>query len=196
MDDKLDIRILNKTARTGHFSTSGLSSNRSRRLFYQGVTMSKKIPLTQGQFAIVDDEDYTEISKWKWSAGKTPYTYYAQRGLLREGKWTTMRMHCQILNTKKGEDVDHKDHNGLNNTRGNLRLCTRSQNLSNRTPKKGCSSKYKGVSWAKKQQKWSAQIGFNKKIKNIGRFGNEIEAARAYDEAANELFGEFACTNF
>ena len=166
------------------------------RLFYRGVTMSKKIPLTQGKFAIVDDEDYGELSKHKWCVDKTPYTYYAIRRVKRRGKCTTIRMHRFILNAKPGEDVDHRDSNGLKNTRDNLRICTRSQNVQNQRPRKDGSSRYKGVRWHKTAKKWQAQIVSNHKERHLGLFDNEIQAAQAYDIAAKELFGEFAYTNF
>ncbi|KKN70096.1 hypothetical protein LCGC14_0434210 [marine sediment metagenome] len=157
-----------------------------------GAIMSKKISLTQGKFAIVDDGDYEELSKHKWCATKGRSTYYARRAEYRE----YIYMHRQILSQPDGILTDHRDGNGLNNTRDNLRICTKGQNSMNQRPQKGGSSCYKGVSWHKARGKWHARIELNQKTKHLGIYDNEIEAAKAYDNAASELFGEFAYTNF
>ncbi len=164
--------------------------------------MSKKIPLTQGKFAIVNDEDFEEVSKYKWHAIKSPCTYYAQtsvhlgKGKDNKYKIKNISMHRFILIPEQSEDVDHRDGNGLNNTRGNLRTCTNSQNHANMKPQRGGTSKYKGVCWYKTRGKWVTKIMFNYKNKTLGYYTNEIEAAKAYDQKAKELFGEFARTNF
>lgn len=157
----------------------------------------KLIPLTQGQYAMVDDEDYDHLMQWKWYAKKSKkrkQTYAA-----RSEK--TILMHRIVCKANKGELVDHKDHNGLNNQKINLRKCTTSQNCANRIP--SGSSKYLGVSkhvTSKTKYKWDCKITHNKITKRIGFFsGNkqgEIEAAKAYDKMALELHGEFANLNF
>jgi len=102
-------------------------------------------------------------------------------------------MHNLIMGTKL---VDHKNGNGLDNQKNNLRNCTNQQNHMNRRPKKNCTSKFKGVCRFKKDLKWTAVIKFNRKQIYIGIFGNEEDAAKAYDKKAKELFGEFAYLNF
>ncbi len=167
---------------------------------FSGNTM-KKIPLTQGKVAIVDDEDYEELSQFKWFAQKEPCTYYAARRIYlgngaKNPKQKTIRMHRLLMNAKKKQEVDHINGNGLDNRKSDLRLCTHSENARNRRLRLGGSSLYKGVYWHKSRKKWQSQIVFNYQIKYLGRYDNEIEAAKAYDYAAKELFGEFALTNF
>lgn len=103
-----------------------------------------------------------------------------------------LRMHCLISGYPR---TDHKDHNGLNNQRSNLRQATGQQNSANVSPHKGAASRYKGVTWAKQRSKWKAQIGVNGSTRGLGDFASEIQAAMAYDRAAIDTFGEFACTN-
>ena len=159
------------------------------------------ISLTQGLFALVDGNDYEELTKHKWHANKSGNTYYAAR---RIGKWPnqkTILMHRVILNTPKGMDTDHQNHYGLDNRKINLRPCTHSQNLANGRKEqcylgKSTTSLFKGVHWNKNAQKWSAQITCNSKKSFLGYFNDEIEAAKAYDKKAKNLFREFAKLNF
>jgi hypothetical protein len=173
----------------------------------------KQIPLLYGRrhssvqimetkFALVDDADYEELMKYKWSARQEPgsHLWYAIR---RERKPRSARerdtrkviiMHRVIMNAPPFVEVDHRDHNGLNNVRSNLRLCDRSQNMSNMSIRKH-SSIYKGVTWRKDRLKWAATITKNRKHNCLGHYVNEIDAARAYNVAAQKLFGEFAFLN-
>ncbi len=155
---------------------------------------AKLIPLTQGKFTIVDAEDYEWLSKYKWHVDKGDSTDYAARSIA--GK--NFRMHREILNAPEGLLVDHRNHNGLDNRRENLRLCTASENNMNRRPSKRAnkSSRFKGVSWDKRRRRYQAYIQQNGKTVRIGRFKSEIAAAKAYDKKAKELFGEFAYLNF
>lgn len=149
--------------------------------------MTKSIFLTQGKIALVDDEDFEELNKYKWCFDGQ----YAQR---RIGK-TTLRMHKVIIETPPGKHIDHIDGNPLNNQRSNLRVCSHAENQMNRKKSDGLSSKYKGVSWHKQTEKWRATIKINQGLMYLGLFEVEEDAARAYDEAAKEHFGEFAKVN-
>ena len=156
----------------------------------------KQIPLTQGKFAIVDDEDYEELSKYNWYAWRGNGTYYAVRSIGKYPNRSKERMHRRIMKAHKGQEVDHINRDSLDNRRCNLRLCTRSQNMANMSSyRKNCSSKYKGVSWDKIHRKWVAYICRGKQ-RRLGFFISEIDAAKAYDEAAIKLFGEYANKNF
>lgn len=158
----------------------------------------KKIKLTQGQFAIVDNEDFERVNQFKWCASwsKTTLSFYAMRTILKsDGKRITRLMHRYIMNVHQGMETDHKNHNTLDNRKSNLRICTKQQNRANRKNHQKTSSKYKGVYWCKDRKKWGAQIKLNKKEINLGRFKFEIDAVKAYNEKAKELFGEFAYLN-
>jgi hypothetical protein len=150
------------------------------------------IALTQGKIAIVDAEDFERLNRYRWCACKCKGTYYAVR--VEHGR--TVRMHREIMRAPKGMLVDHADHNGLNNRKSNLRLCTNAQNSYNQQANANGTSRYKGVSWHKCSRKWSARVRCDGKFYNLGDYKDEIEAAKAYDRKARELFGEFACLNF
>lgn len=153
----------------------------------------KRIPLTRGKFALVDDEDYVEINSYKWFARKEKTSWYAERCDARK----TVTMQQRIMGQNScGKLIDHKDLNGLNNQRGNLRWCTVSQNAHNSRIRKDNKSGYKGVSWNKGSKKWQANIKVDMKDMHLGLFFCIVKAARAYDTAARKYFGEFARTNF
>ncbi len=157
----------------------------------------KRIPLTQGKFAIVDDEDYDWLMQWKWCAQKTPRGFLAVRAgsVAGGGKQTLIRMHRLIMNTPAGMETDHRYHDTLDNRKAHLRVCTIAQNRHNATPNKNSSSKYKGVSWDKRNSRWAVCIGLNKKLTYLGRFEKEEDAAAAYNVAAIRMHGEFAWLN-
>lgn len=160
----------------------------------------RKIKLTQGKWAMVDDEDYGWLSQWRWHAIKTPYTFYVVRNSPKvKGRQNTIRMHRQILTPKIGQLVDHINHNGLDNRKENLRFCGHSQNQFNKRKWKNTTSKFKGVSWqravGKWRGRWKAQIRISYKLIYLGVFINQIEAAQAYDCAAKKYFKNRACTN-
>lgn len=156
----------------------------------------KEISLSQGKFAIVDDEDYEELSKYKWQVKKGWHTLYATRNIRTAIEHTNLLMHRAIMGDIKGVAYDHIDGNGLNNQRENLRLATKRENAQNRGFQKNSTSEHKGVSWDKINKKWRVNICRDGKCINIGRYTGMIEAARAYDRKAKEFFGEFARLNF
>jgi hypothetical protein len=156
-----------------------------------------EIPLTQGQVALIDDEDYDLVSQYKWYAHKECYTWYACTNIPgRKGKENcALKMHRLIMDVEAGQLVDHINRNGLDNRRKNLRPATYLQSVMNRGTYRG-TSVYKGVSWSKYHQKWRAYIVVNKKQKFLGSFKDEVSAAKAYDEAAIKYFGDFAYLNW
>ena len=164
----------------------------------------KVIPLTKGLVALVDDEDFEELSKHSWYAhwNKMGKTYVARRTVHSGKKTTGMRMHRQIMGvTDPRIQVDHANFCTLDNRRENLRVTTNSGNERNKHKRKGCISKYKGIDL--KRGKWRARInipsisGFGRGIRtDLGTYENEIDAAKAYDDAAKIHYGVFAKLNF
>ena len=161
--------------------------------------MTRQIELTQGKVALVDDEDYEWLSQWKWYAAPHRGTSYVHRNSPRPLR-QCIHMHREILGLSVSPDdgviVDHIDGNGLNNVRDNLRICSRQENLFNRAPQSNNTSGYKGVSWMSSRNKWHVRIKAMGKDHYIGLFADLEEAARAYDDAAKKLHGEFAYLNF
>jgi len=164
--------------------------------FIIGENKMKRIKLTKNKFAIVDDEDYEKLNQFKWHASckdKKRKIYYAAR---RDLNGKLIYMHREILNPSANLWTDHKNNNKLDNRKENIRACSCSQNHGNIRKREGCTSKYKGVSCVnrkeKRKKRWVTYICG----KYIGRFHSEIEAAKAYDKRAKEVYGEFAYTNF
>jgi len=157
-----------------------------------GKVAVRRVPLTRGKFAVVDAEDYYRLIRYRWHAVFNSKTFYAAR--IKAGK--TIKMHREITGAPGHLVVDHIDRDGLNNCRGNLRVCSAVQNFRNTGSTAGASSKYKGVHWHKKKNKWAAAIQYNKKVYHLGYFEDQVDAAKAYDIKAGEYFGEFAYLNF
>lgn len=157
----------------------------------------KEIQLTQGKVALVDDADLIYLNQWKWYASKVKNVYYAKRNSYENGVNKNIKMHRQILNIldAKGIEGEHKDGNGLNNQRSNLRIATRSQNNANIPSRDKSSSKYKGVTYCKRDGNWEATITKNRVKTYLGRFEIETDAALAYNKKAVEVHGEFARLN-
>ena len=155
----------------------------------------KEIKLTQGKVALVDDADYEWLSSWKWCANRSHRGWYATRDCY-DGPHTRVRMHRVIMDAQPGEQVDHINGNGLDNRRENLRICSHSENQHNAAKRRGCSSRYKGIYWHKGHGKWVARVWLTGSQHSLGLFTDEVEAARVYDDAAREKFGEFARLNF
>lgn len=150
------------------------------------------VPLTQGQFALVDEADFALVSSYSWRAVPRADRkgYYAVSG--------RVFMHRAIMGFSEPgfpyQQTDHRDGNGLNNRRFNLRPATPSQNQANSNKRIG-RSVFKGVYWRKDRGKWKAQIRVKTKRRHLGHFVTERDAAQAYNEAALKFFGAFAKLN-
>lgn len=151
----------------------------------------KEILLTRGYKTVVDDADFDWLSQFKWSAFIPTKSKTVYAGRVVDEK--TVYMH-RLITGEPPCKVDHKNRNGLDNQRENLRQATHSQNLVN-SPPRGGSSAYKGVSKCKQTGKWKAEIRCNERRYTLGRFTEETDAALAYNDAAIKLFGEFAWLN-
>lgn len=139
----------------------------------------------------IDAEDYDALARYKWIISKEGKRRYAVTFLAPR-----TRMHRIILKASPGQIIDHKNGNGLDNRKSNLRFCTHTQNMRNRAKSTTNKVGFKGVSWSKARGKFEAQITVDRKIKHLGFYECPFKAARAYDAAAIEFHGEFAKTNF
>lgn len=154
----------------------------------------KIIKLTKGKFTTVSDEDYEMLSQYKWQVAEPRKGFFYAQRRVKNCKPTVIFMHRIILNAKKGEDVDHINHDTLNNQRNNIRIATRQQNQANQVKTKiKTASIFKGVTF--ENGKWRARIRNNGKKEHLGSFSTEIEAALSYNKRAVELNGNFACLN-
>jgi hypothetical protein len=133
--------------------------------------MTKVISLSQDKVALVDDEDYDVLIKFKWFASKNGKTYYA----IRKSK---ILMHRIISNPPLGFEIDHINGDGLDNRKENLRIVTHRENCQNKHIEK--SSKFPGVTWNKQHKKWHAHLRISGKYRYVGAFDDEIAAANAY----------------
>ena|SRR5208337_938909 len=158
---------------------------------------SRHIPLTQGQFAIVDASDFEWLSRWKWCLLKLRDDLMYAQTWVYDGRCGRpfYLMHRLILGAKKGQFCDHKNWNGIDNRRSNLRLCTRSQNQANRPLQSNNIYGYRGIYFDPERVKWEAKIKVQSKTVHLGRYETKEQAARAYNDAATFYFGEFAQLN-
>lgn len=169
------------------------------------MTTAPEAPLPVGtvsipvgeHFALVDEADAELVTVHRWRAMESQSgRLYAYTVIGRK----TVFMHRLILGTGDGFDTDHRNRDGLDNRRCNLRPATRAQNVAN-TPKskrrdgRAWTSAYKGVCWNRDQRRWQASIRVDGRLKFLGRFDGEADAARAYDRAALAAWGEFARLN-
>lgn len=163
----------------------------------------KLIPLTKGLFAQVDDEDFEYLSKWKWHAaskGRNSGFYAARRARVHEYLVGTVKpniwMHRVLMNPVIGLEVDHRNNDGLNNQRFNLRICTHPQNTMNIPVYRTSTVGFKGATFRKRSNRWESYIKLDGVPSYLGSFESPELAAKAYDKAAIEYFGEFANLNF
>lgn len=157
----------------------------------------KKILLSQGKVALVDDKDYPEIVKYNWFYMGNGYA--VRNNPRRNGKRSQTYMHHAILGKPSpSKEVDHKNRNRLDNRRSNLRFCTAKQNQANQVgfpDKPNRSSQYKGVHWFRLQNCWRTMVYYDGKSHHIGCYKSEEEAALAYNKEAVKQWGEFAYLN-
>lgn len=155
------------------------------------------ITLTKGYTAVIDAADVPLVGGYNWYAkvSKKNRTVYAQRNERKsDGKQKTILLHRAILNPKNGELVDHRDHDGLNNRRQNLRICDDNENKWNTKKRLDNTSGFKGVHWVERDSKWSARITVNGYRKHLGYFNSPEEAHVAYCEASEKYHNEFGHT--
>jgi HNH endonuclease len=150
----------------------------------------RKISLTQGLVALVDDEDFDALDRYKWHAGRQGNVYYATRHTMKsiDKRRSPIIMHRVIMNAPSDMRVDHIDGDGPNNQRNNLRIVTRRQNGQNKHIKK--SSIFPGVYWNKDHERWASRIAIDGRDKKLGYFLSESDAFRAYADALRSI-GEF-----
>jgi hypothetical protein len=151
------------------------------------------IPLTKGQTAIVDVEDFDFINQWNWSVSKSTNGFYAAR---KNESGKMVYMHRLVINCPPGKETDHRSHDTLDNRKQNLRECTHDNNVCNVRISSNNTSGFKGVCWHKKASKWRSAISINDKTKHLGLFASKEEAAKAYDDAAKIYHGSFAQLNY
>mgnify|MGYP001564998521 CR=1 FL=1 len=155
----------------------------------------KEILLTQNEVALVDDEDFEKLSIHKWYAyknSKSNVWYAARKNLKNDGKQEMVLMHRELLDATKNIQVDHRNGNGLDNKKENLRLATNQQNQFNRTYQKNNNLRIKGVYWCKLMKKFNARIHINNKRIKLGYFNVLGDADSAYRIAEEKYFGVFA----
>lgn len=151
-----------------------------------------ELPLRNGKATLIDPEDLPLVDayQWRWlEVGRDQKIVYVY------AETPKGRVYLHRLLCPGSIEVDHRNGDGLDNRKSNLRPATHQQNICNQRPQIGRSSKYKGVSWWKLRKTWAAYIKLDGKKRHLGYFNNEQDAARAYNVAASEAWGEFACLN-
>lgn len=153
----------------------------------------KKIPLTQSKVAFVDDEDFEYLNQWRWQnsngyAKRTQHISGSGKDRIRE----EIRMHRVIMDAPPDKEVDHINHNPLDNQKSNLRLCTHKENSHNMRPSTRNTSGYRGVYFQKQNKKWVAFINLNNRMRYLGSFLNIKEALEVRKQAERKHYGEFA----
>ncbi|NPT59135.1 AP2 domain-containing protein [Paraburkholderia elongata] len=154
----------------------------------------KEIPLNRGFVALVDDEDYEDLSQHRWRVNGDGYAIRMVPHPTRRGRQICIYMHRHVAGLSHGNPLqaDHWDNNRLNNRRLNLRICEKVKNARNRVRSSRNTSGYKGVSWRERDHSWRAVIGFEGRSIHLGQFKTAEEAYEAYCKAAIQYHGEFA----
>jgi len=155
--------------------------------------MTKQIPLTQGKFAIVDDEDYEYLSQWLWYAIRHKGYFYASRAnsIKANGVKKNILMHRVILNAQEDMLVDHENGNTLDNRKSNLRQASHCENMRNRKIQSNNTSGFRGVSFHKLSKKWHAKISVNGYPKSLGYYETPKEASMVYEKEAERIYGKY-----
>lgn len=156
----------------------------------------RELRLPSGLIALIDDADHERVvAAGPWHAAPCGRHVYAQRSVRKPGtkRSTEERLHTFLTGWSL---VDHANGNGLDNRRSNLREATHAQNSANSRLSRRSTSGLKGVTWYKRTSRWRAHITVGQQQRHLGYFDEAIEAAKAYDTAALEAFGEFAHINF
>jgi len=151
----------------------------------------KKILLSQGKCAIVDNEDYKWLNQWKWYASSSGYAN-RHPPMIRGKRKGKIMMHRLIMNAPLDKNIDHINRDELDNRKSNLRFATVSQNGANSGLPKNNTSGYKGVHWIKKDKCWMSRIMVNGKRKCLACTKSKKKAVEKYRQAAIKFNGEFA----
>lgn len=176
-----------------------MSAQRTVRTYGPDLGGFVALPLTKGQVTLLDTPDAERaVALGAWHASQSPAdpdVYYARRRMRQpDGTYRMVMLHQFVLST--ASPVDHWNGDTLDNRRANLRATDPSHNGGNQRVRRSNSSGYKGVAWVKRNRKWLAQILVNGRSRHLGYHDDIEAAARAYDQAAIEAWGEFACVNF
>lgn len=160
-------------------------------------TANNQITLSKGKVAIVSQEDFEYLNQWKWSLHSGGYAVRREYLGIKDGKEVSryILMHREILKPNDNQEVDHINHNRLDNRRENLRLCDRSENLANNSIRKDNTSGVRGVYWFKPYKKWKVSLTFRGKEYHIGYFTDKEAAIEAKKKAVVKIHGEFANVN-
>ncbi|WP_020474523.1 HNH endonuclease [Zavarzinella formosa] len=145
---------------------------------------------------LVDVDDYKHVARKNWRIYRFSQHKYP-RIIAQDHSTNSKRvfLHRLLMNAPSGMVVDHIDRDPCDNRKHNLRVCTQGQNCLNRRQIDRAVSRFKGVCWNKVNQRWIAQAGTRANRRFLGFFDSEVEAARAYNSAAAEMYGDFACLN-
>jgi hypothetical protein len=147
-------------------------------------------------YAIIDDCDLNIATEYDWHLSPNGYAIRRERYGPGGTKKKVIYLHKEIFGpVPDGSEIDHANGNKLDDRRSNMRIATRSQNCGNQRLRRGCSSRFKGVAWVKNYKRWWAYINKDGRRHNLGYYDDEVEAAKAYNKAALELFGPFARLN-
>lgn len=149
----------------------------------------KEIELPNERTTLVDDKNFNSLNQYSWFSKKHRNTFYVLRKIIIDGKVELRKMHHDVIGKPpKGKVTDHKNGNGLDNQEENLKHVTNRENCQNKHIQR--TSKYPGVYWNKERNKWQSNIKINGKTKYLGRYDNEIEASKAYENKCKELLEE------